>query len=435
SEEVILTISQPFANHNAGDLAFGPDGMLYIPTGDGGGGGDPDDTGQDPTSLLGKMLRIDVDNTSPGLPYAIPADNPFVSDATVRDEIWALGLRNPWRISFDRQTGDLWIGDVGQNAREEVNFQAAGSSGGQNYGWDCREGFIAFNSSPSAACTNGSVYTDPLFEYNHSFSQGGFSLTGGFVYRGQNADDLFGWYVCADFAISRFFLLPPGDDGSGLVRQTENINDITTFGEDDQGNLYLATFGGDFIHVTTERSLPVTLSSWSARPQEKTVVLEWETSVEEGSDYFRLERSADGRTFTEINRTPTTGTASNYTYVDANLDPGTYYYRLFQVDLDGSEQAFGIRQVALLNGRPGWPALSPNPAERNLLVKIPELQQRGTVDISIFAADGRRVFRQTSTLEAGPQQISLELPSLPAGLYRAVMAYDQETFALPLTIR
>lgn len=438
TEEVLLTITQPFSNHNAGDLAFGPDGMLYIPTGDGGSGGDPNNTGQDPNSLLGKMLRIDVDNTSPGLAYAIPADNPFVGNTAVSDEIWALGLRNPWRISFDRQTGDLWIGDVGQGEREEVNFQAAGSSGGQNYGWDCREGDIAFNGPPggsSPACNAGSVYTDPIFDYDHSFDQGGLSLTGGFVYRGDRADDLLGWYVCADYVFSRFFLLPPGDDGSNLVRQAHPIFDITTFGEDDDGNLYLATINGLFMHITTERTLPVTLSRWSATPQEKSVLLEWTTTAEEGSDYFRLERSSDGERFTEINRTPTNGRAGGYAHTDDNLSPGTYYYRLHQVDLDGTVQQFPIRQVALLNGRPGWPTISPNPADRDILVQIPEVQVRGRVSVHVFAADGRQVFSQESTLEAGPQQLSLKLPTLPAGLYHAVVRHDGESYTLPLSLR
>ncbi len=437
SEEIIITISQPFSNHNAGDLAFGPDGMLYIPTGDGGSGGDPNDTGQDPNSLLGKMLRIDVDS-DPSLPYTIPADNPFIGDPTVRDEIWALGLRNPWRISFDRVTGDLWIGDVGQGLREEVNFQAAGSAGGQNYGWDCREGLIGYNGppgGPAAACTAGSVYTDPIFDYDHSSNLGGLSLTGGFVYRGQQADDLLGWYVCADFVFGRFFLLPPGDDGSGLVRQNVSFTDITTFGEDDEGNLYLANFDGALMRITTELSLPVTLSSWSARLQEKSVLLRWSTTAEEQSDYFLLERSSDGANFSEIARVPASGRADSYSYTDQDLSPGTYFYRLTQTDLDGTQARFDIRQVSLLEGRQGWPTISPNPAEQDVVVRIPELQERGKVALQIFAADGRLVFSQEAVLDAGPQQLNVTLPKVPAGFYHASVTYDNEAFTLPLSIR
>ena len=144
SGTVIMTIDQPFNNHNGGDIAFGPDGYLYIGMGDGGSGGDPGDRSQDPQELLGKMLRIDVDN---GSPYGIPPDNPFINDTTVLDEIWAIGLRNPWRYSFDRETGDLWMGDVGQNEREEIDMQLASSTGGENYGWRCYEGDLPFNTS------------------------------------------------------------------------------------------------------------------------------------------------------------------------------------------------------------------------------------------------------------------------------------------------
>ncbi|MEL7163146.1 MAG: PQQ-dependent sugar dehydrogenase, partial [Bacteroidota bacterium] len=173
SELILLRVDQPEPNHNAGDLAFGPDGMLYIPMGDGGGGGDPFDNGQDSLALLGKLLRIDVDNPDPGMEYGIPTNNPFVDNPAISDEIWALGLRNPWRISFDRLTGDLWIGDVGQNAREEIDFQPASSTGGENYGWDCREGLIEFGGSSSADCVMGGTYVDPVFDYPRDFTNGG----------------------------------------------------------------------------------------------------------------------------------------------------------------------------------------------------------------------------------------------------------------------
>ena len=151
SEVEVLSFDQPFSNHNGGHLAFGPDGYLYIATGDGGSGGDPQNNGQQLDTLLGKILRVDVD----GLPLAIPPDNPFVGDTTARDEIWAYGLRNPWRFSFDRRTGDLFIADVGQDRREEIDLQPSGSPGGQNYGWRRMEGSICFQ--PASGCTDGSL--------------------------------------------------------------------------------------------------------------------------------------------------------------------------------------------------------------------------------------------------------------------------------------
>ncbi|MDX1410119.1 MAG: PQQ-dependent sugar dehydrogenase, partial [Saprospiraceae bacterium] len=166
SELVMLKVAQPYTNHNSGDLAFSPiDGYLYVPLGDGGLFGDPEESGQDSMSVLGKILRLDVD-ASP--PY-IPAGNPFTSNPNILDEIWAFGLRNPWRISFDRATGDLWIADVGQNMWEEVHFQAASSPGGENYGWDCYEGNNAFELTD---CASSSAYIFPIFEYPHNCNQG-----------------------------------------------------------------------------------------------------------------------------------------------------------------------------------------------------------------------------------------------------------------------
>lgn len=444
TEEVLLRITQPFSNHNAGDLAFGPDGYLYIPTGDGGSGGDPEDNGQDPQSLLGKMLRIDVDGTPvPGGPnYLIPADNPFVGNAAVRDEIWALGLRNPWRISFDRQTGDLWIGDVGQNAREEIDFQPATSNGGENYGWDCREGFIEYPEnagSSSSLCNNNTTYTDPVFEYTRNTTNGGFSVTGGFVYRGQRANDLLGWYVSADFDQSRLFLLPPSGTQSDMITQNVSLNSITSFGEDDDANLYVAEFGGRISHVTTQRTLPVELLHWTASALEKEIHLSWATASEDNAASFRIERSTDGIRFTTLANKRAVGSSNernDYTYVDRDPESGTlYYYRLTQVDNDGSEEVYPIRQVFFADGETNGPRLSPNPVISDLTIQIPELQEAGSIGVRIFAADGRQVFVKHNLRDGGPQRVDLVLPNLPAGIYRTMITYDGQTFARNLTIR
>ena len=192
----VLGIGQPDSNHNGGWLGFGPDGYLYIATGDGGGTGDPNENGQDLSSLLGKMLRIDVNaDDFPGdanANYGIPADNPFVGVAG-RDEIWAYGLRNPWRNSFDRETGDLYIADVGQASWEEVNVQPANSTGGENYGWDCYEGNHEYETT---GCGDPNTMTFPVYEYSHS---DGCSITGGYVYRGSQICDLRGTYFFADY--------------------------------------------------------------------------------------------------------------------------------------------------------------------------------------------------------------------------------------------
>jgi len=195
SRLVLMTIGQPFTNHNGGQIQFGPDGFLYIATGDGGSGGDPNNLAQDLGSLLGKMLRIDVDS---GSPYAIPASNPYVGVAGARDEIWSYGLRNPWRFSFDRLTGDVFIGDVGQSAVEEISFQAAASTGNENYGWRLMEGSQCFN--PSSNCNPGGLVL-PILEYDHTL---GCSVTGGYRYRGPSAS-LFGTYFYADYCTGRIW--------------------------------------------------------------------------------------------------------------------------------------------------------------------------------------------------------------------------------------
>lgn len=242
SERVLLIIPQPYANHNGGQLAFGPDGYLYIGTGDGGSAGDPLNAGQELGSLLGKILRIDVDG---GSPYAIPADNPFVGRADARPEIWAYGLRNPWRFSFDRATGDLWIADVGQNAWEEVNFQPAISPGGENYGWRLMEGPSCYQ--PAQNCNDGTL-TLPLLTYSHASGQGR-SVTGGFVYRGTSLPALRGAYLFGDFVSGRVWAASSNGSGSWSVRELANTGyAIATFGEDEAGELYLADFGTGVLY-------------------------------------------------------------------------------------------------------------------------------------------------------------------------------------------
>ena len=245
--EVLLTISQPFSNHNGGMLAFGPDGYLYISSGDGGSGNDPQDNGQSLDTLLGKILRIDVDSATP---YAIPADNPFVGVVEARGEIWAYGLRNPWRMGFDRATGDLWIGDVGQNALEEIDFQPAASTGGENYGWRVREGTIC---RPGEENCDLPGAVDPIYDYARSGSQ---SVTGGYVYRGRALPALQGAYFFADFAGNSVFSLTRDGDGPvTVVNETENLNDglftlsnIASFGEDLDGELYIVDYGAGALY-------------------------------------------------------------------------------------------------------------------------------------------------------------------------------------------
>ncbi|MEL6670918.1 MAG: PQQ-dependent sugar dehydrogenase [Bacteroidota bacterium] len=255
SEKELLTFSQPFNNHNAGDLEFGPDGFLYITSGDGGSGGDPNDAGQRLNTFLGKILRIDVDN---GDPYSIPADNPFVGVTNAKEEIWSLGWRNPWRFSFDRLTGDMWVGDVGQNEIEEISMEPADSTGGLNYGWRCLEGDEIFNSS---GCGNVSEYILPVFAYDQSFSRGS-SVTGGFVYRGPTYTALQGHYVFGDYNSGRFWTLGKDSQGTWTEIDQGTFNDmardeLSTFGEDVKGELYVAALADGKIFRVTEKTTPI----------------------------------------------------------------------------------------------------------------------------------------------------------------------------------
>jgi len=255
SETLLLTVAQPFTNHNAGDLAFGPDGYLYIPTGDGGSGGDPGNRAQNPLDFLGKMLRIDVDS---GLPYAVPPSNPFVGDPGTLDEIWALGLRNPWRFSFDGLTGDMWIGDVGQGSWEEIDLQPVLSPGGENYGWRCYEGNAPFNTSGCGPIGN---YTFPVFEYANAGSN--CSVTGGFVYRGPVYPGMYGHYLFGDYCSGLIWSLYPDGMGGFNLTQIHDMADfeLVSFGEDYLGELYVSGHSSGNIYQVIELSGTATPTS------------------------------------------------------------------------------------------------------------------------------------------------------------------------------
>ena len=252
SEEILLKFDQPYRNHNGGWIDFGPDGMLYIGSGDGGAANDPKNAGQDLGTLLGKILRIDV---SPEKGYKLPADNPFLDQQGVRPEIWAYGLRNPWRCSFDRKTGDLWIGDVGQNHWEEINWMAKGKGAGANYGWRLREGEIATpKNNIGGSRPDGNV--EPVYVYHHG--QGpleGLSVTGGYVYRGP-IQSLQGRYIFADYQLPRIwsFRIEDGKavdliDHSTDWKPEDGFKLISSFAEDNDGQLYVTSLSGELFII------------------------------------------------------------------------------------------------------------------------------------------------------------------------------------------
>ena len=237
SEKRLLGVQQPFANHNGGSMAFGPDGDLYLGLGDGGSAGDPFGNGQSVNTLLGKILRLDVDH---GDPYAIPADNPFANGGG-KPEIWAYGLRNPWRFSFDAASGDLYIGDVGQDTWEEIDYLPAGSPGGTNFGWNAMEGSHAFKGGNSAA------FTAPAIDYAHAV--GGCSVTGGYVYRGKTLPDWNGVYLYGDYCSGMVWGLLKSNSGWKSAHLFDTGLSISTFGVDENGELYLAWYGGGIYRL------------------------------------------------------------------------------------------------------------------------------------------------------------------------------------------
>jgi glucose/arabinose dehydrogenase len=252
TEVVLLTIDQPYSNHNGGQLKFGLDGMLYIGMGDGGSGGDPQGNGQNPAALLGKILRIDVNGSEAG--YTVPKDNPFVGRPNWRPEIWALGLRNPWRFTFDRETGDCYTGDIGQNLYEEIDLIVKGG----NYGWRLREGLHPFNGGEMR-----NDFIDPIAEYGRDKGQ---SVTSGYVYRGKQFPQLIGWFLYADYASGRFWVLKQQGgklianegievtykDVTGKERPTLNRVQIASFGEDVDGEMYACDHNGVVYRVVVK---------------------------------------------------------------------------------------------------------------------------------------------------------------------------------------
>jgi hypothetical protein len=413
SELIYLEQTGVQSNHKAGDLAFGPDGYLYFGMGDGGGGGDPSNTGQNVNIWLGKILRIDVNSTTGALNYGIPPDNPFVDTAGL-DEIWAYGMRNPWRISFDRTLGDLWIGDVGQNEWEEVDMIPAGTQGGMNFGWDCQEGNHPFQPNN---CSGNAVFTWPIFEYPHNCNPcpngQGESLTGGFVYRGSEYPILQGCYICADYGSNFLWLIKQTDDDPlafdvWIQDGTGEVNELVSFGEDDNGEMYACNLEGTLYAISGSGFLAIQWEKVSASIVPEGHKIEWTLHQTYGVTQFEIQRSFKS-TFEEYNVIAQIQPVADqiiYSYNDPLLARESVYYRIVASIDDGS-----LDYSPIVKTRPdptSKPALVLDPISNIWHIDLPDSWQNG--EILLYDLQGKEVFKRAI---AEDQRIELAAPVIP----------------------
>lgn len=415
----ILTIDKPvaFTNHNGGDLNFGPDGNLYAGLGDAGSGGDPRNYAQRGDSLWGKMIRINVDNFTTPPFYTIPPDNPYISDPLIRDEIWALGLRNPWRWSFDRATGDMWIADVGQGNREEINFRPAASTGGINYGWRCYEGTAAFN---TGGCAPQGSYTSPIFDYPHNSATGGFSVTGGYVYRGAEFPALTGYYICADFVSANTWLIQPDGLGGWNVRLQAGLpGNISSFGETEDGTLYAVALGGAVYKIVVTAVLPAKLGHFAVQPRTGFNEVSWKTLTENNLARFNIEYSFDGTAFQPAGEVIAQNNPSggSYMYQHTYISNRKIYYRLAMVDRDGNRDYSSVVLVdpSVKPLTKLWPTLITD-GKLNLQLASP------FTEIIVTNASGQLLLKKQVNGNTG--LIELELPAAAKG-YHFVILYGK----------
>jgi glucose/arabinose dehydrogenase len=407
---VLLTIPKGNTNHNGGKLIFGPDGTLFFGTGDGGSSNDPPNNAQNGSSLLGKMIRLNVDNFATPPYYTIPADNPFTGASPIRDEVWALGLRNPWRWSFDRTSWDMWIADVGQGDYEEVNYATIANSAGANYGWRCREGLHA---NPNIApCTpTGGTLIDPVFEYTHNGITGGFSITGGYVYHGTAWPSLNNYYICADYVSGNVFLRNPAN---GLaVRQTGLPGNISSFGEDNNGELYaVSRTGGTLYSIGVSAVLPVSLVRFSGAHFTGFNELKWTSASEQNTQKYIVEYSLDGRNYLPAGEVAAGSNINggSYSFKHYINNSGLIRYRLSMMDIDQSSRYSPIILISSSGSKEL--KIYPTIITNNSLQVLSgfEIQK-----IDVFTPDGKRVHTKDINGQSG--YFSIPLPALQKGMY------------------
>ena len=422
SELQILTIpyEDVAAGHRGGDLAFGKDGYLYISTGDNGPGsrgdiGDPNNNSQNLNKLFGKILKIDVNS-------AAPADN-------ILDKIFALGLRNPWRFSFDRSTGDLWIGDNGQDAWEEVNYlQYPFGQGLTNFGWRCMEGNENYPYAP-VPCEILPSHTPPKYlfaGFSKSVPNTDASVMGGYVYRGSKYRSFTGYYFFGNYSTGKIGFV--SQSGTGSFHSTLSYPSIISFGEDVDGELYVLSFlNGTLSKITNPAEpLPVKLEYLTAKQENCVIQLTWRTSLEVDFSRFEVEHSTDARTFSKTNSITQSGANHIYTIKDEKALPDSNFYRLKMINNDGSFQYSSMVSINLTCPEREI-SLFPNPATDKVTFK----GVRKGYEISLYNLSGIMIFTTTQTTN---EQAELSLKNFPAGVYTVIVKDPGSEFAKQLKL-
>ncbi|HVF81920.1 MAG TPA: PQQ-dependent sugar dehydrogenase [Flavisolibacter sp.] len=409
---VLLNIPKPFDNHNGGHLQFARDSTLFFATGDGGSANDPFNNAQDSTSLLGKMIRIDVSNFTTPPYYTVPASNPFYNTPNFDNRIWARGLRNPYRWSFDRLTGDMWIGDVGQGEKEEVNFRPGSSTGGENYGWRCYEGSIRTPGINAATC-NPLSYFPPLFDYDNPPS-GASSVVGGYVYRGAEYPFFAGYYMAADVYSGNVYLVKQNSDGSftAPIVKTGLQNFIVGFGEGEDGTIYAVSQATNVVYkVVASIVLPVTLRSFTGKKTVNANELKWATASEQNVTSFIIEYSADGGRYTSAGELTAAGAngGASYSFIHTTPNGTVAFYRLRMVERDGSSS---YSEVVKINGQESRFRLYPSAIRDG---KFYINSNEPVNSIQVVNSNGSLVYQKNTFSTSG--LLTIQLPSLAKGMY------------------
>jgi glucose/arabinose dehydrogenase len=422
----IISVAKPvvYANHNGGKLNFGADGNLYAGFGDSGSGGDPGNLAQNGNSLWGKMIRINIDNLPTNPPfYNIPANNPFVTDPNVRDEIFSLGLRNPWRWSFDKITGNVWIADVGQNVKEEVNNLTLTQASGVNYGWRCYEGLSGYNTT---GCLLQNNYVSPIFDYPHNNTNGGFSITGGCVYRGALYPALYGYYMCADYVSGNMWLV--NSINNAVNFQPNVLAGISCFGELENGEMVALTLGGSLFRVTTSSVLPLKLLSWNGYASENFNQLQWQTADENNVKQFEVEYRTDGISFLPagiiIAKNENLSAYTFQHYFKSNL----LYYRLKTVQMGGQIEYSKIISIKNKPFEKQQYIFTYNDNAKLIWLNVPANEK---ASFQLYNLSGQNILN----IAAYKNNEVIDLQKLPVGMYVGKIILDNKTITQKIILR